>query len=176
MLNNSGAPQSNSKAAGRRRHDWFRSVLEDSAGLPKIVCCHIPLVPLREEGVLAKSFGFTSYTAKDERLLSLIDQDATSVLAVLSGHLHLTGVIARNGVYHISISGTASCPCDFATYDVFPDRIRLCVHSLPENLLTPDTDIHGRRRHGVDYTDPGHSTHESYIKGCPSERILDIMR
>ena len=76
MLNNSGAPSSNSRDVGRRRNEWFRSVLDASADLPKIVCCHIPLVPLRDEAVLAKSFGFSSYAAKDEQLLSLVDQHA----------------------------------------------------------------------------------------------------
>jgi hypothetical protein len=176
MLNNSGAPRSNSDAVGRRRNEWFRSILDTSADLPRIVCCHIPLVPLRDEPVLAKSFGFSSYTAKDERLLSLVDEHARSILAVLSGHLHLTGVVTRNGVHHVSISGTASYPCDFASYDVFPGRIQLRVHSLPENLLTPRTNIHGRPRHEVDYTDSRHPTPESYVKGNPVERTLDIER
>jgi len=176
MLNNSGAPSSNSGAVGRRRNAWFRSILDASADLPKIVCCHIPLVPLRDEPVLRKSFGFISYAAKDEQLLGLVDQHAESIVAVLSGHLHLTGVVARNGVHHVSLSGTASYPCDFASYDVFPDRIRLRVHSLPEKLLTPDTNIHGRPRHDVDYTDSGHPTHEAYVQGNPSERDLDIAR
>ena len=60
-------------------------------------------------------------------------------------------------------------------YDVFPDRLRLCVHSLPEKLLTPGTNIHGRPRHKIDYTDNAHPTHESYIKGNPSERALDYL-
>ena len=175
MLNNSGAPKSNSVAVGRRRNEWLRGILDASADLPKIVCCHIPLVPLRDEPVLTKSFGFISYAAKDKQLLSLVDQHAKSIVAVLSGHLHLTGVVTRNGVHHVSISGTASYPCDFASYDVFPDRIQLRVHSLPEKLLTPKTNIHGRPRHKIDYTDSGHPTHESYIKGNPSERAVDIV-
>lgn len=65
----------------------------------------------------------------------------------------LTGVVTRNGVHHVSISGTASYPCDFASFDVYPDRIRFRVHSLPQQLSTPDTNIHGRPRHAVDYTD-----------------------
>jgi hypothetical protein len=175
MLNNSGAPRSNSTRIGQRRNEWLNGIFSDSKDLPKIICCHIPLVPLRDEPVLAKSFGFVSYTAKDEQLLSLIDEHAKSIVAVLSGHLHLTGVVVRNGVHHVSISGTASYPCDFATYDVFDDRIRLRVHSLPKELLTPTTDIHGRPRHEVDYTDSRHPTHEAYIKGNASERALDIM-
>lgn len=170
ILNNSGAPSSNARDVGRRRNEWFRGVLDASADLPKIVCCYIPLVPLRDEAVLKKSFGFVSYTAHDDQLLSLVDQHAESIVAVLSGHLHLTGVITREGVHHISVSGTASYPCDFASYDVYSDRIRFRVHSLPQRLSTPDTSIHGRPRHAVDYTDPAHTTHESYLKGNPSER------
>ena len=41
--------------------------------------------------------------------------------------------------------------------------------------LTPDTNIHGRPRYEVDYTDSGHPTHESYVQGNPSERALDIL-
>ena len=175
MLNNSGAPSSNSAAVGRRRNEWFRGILDASPDLPKIVCCHIPLLPLRDEPVLKKSFGFSSYAAKDEQLLSLVDRHAKSIVAVLSGHLHLTGVVNRNGVHHVSISGTASYPCDFASYDVYPNRIRLRVHSLPKKLLTPETNIHGRPRHQLDYTDSGHPTHESYVKGNPSERDFDIV-
>ena len=84
------------------------------------------------------------------------------------------GAVRRKGVYHISISGTASYPCDFASYDVFPDRIRVRVRSLPERLVTPETDIHGRPRHKVDYTDAAHPTHESYVKGNASERDFEI--
>ena len=171
MLNDSGAPMSNSKEVGRQRNDWLRGVLEESAGVPKIICCHIPLIPIREEPVLTKSFGFISYAAKDPQLLSLVDEHAESIAAVLSGHLHLTGVVVRNGVHHISLSGTASYPCDFASFDVFADRIHLRVHSLPEELQTPDTNIHGRRRHKVDYTDATHSTAESYVRGNPESAM-----
>jgi len=174
MLNNSGSPSSNSGAVGRRRRDWLRSVLDTSTERPKIICCHIPLVPIRDEQVLRKSFGFSSYAAQDEHLLSLVDQHANSIVAVLSGHLHLTGVVLRNGVHHVSISGTASYPCDFASYDVFPDRLRLRAHTLPKELLTPETNIHGRPRHKIDYADDAHPTHASYLKGNLSERALDI--
>lgn len=174
MLNDSGAPMSNTKDTGRRRNDWLRGVFKESAGVPKIICCHIPLIPIREEPVLAKSFGFVSYAAKDPELLSLVDEHAESIAAVLSGHLHLTGVVVRKGVHHISVSGTASYPCDFASFDVFPDRIHMRIQSLPEELRTPETNIHGRRRHKVDFTDASHSTPESYICGNPSERDVEI--
>ena len=174
MLNDSGAPMSNSSDVGKRRNDWFADILEGTPDVPKIICCHIPLVPIRDEPVLKKSFGFISYVADDKRLLALVDEHADSIVAVLSGHLHLTGVVIRNGVRHIVISGTASYPCDFASYDVFPDRIRVRVQSVPEDLLTRDTNIHGKPRHKVDYTDAAHPTHESYIKGNPSERDFEI--
>jgi hypothetical protein len=175
MLNNSGAPVSNRQPVGRRRNAWFRHVLEGSPGVPKIVCCHIPLVPLRDAAVLAKSFGFISHVAGDDELLGLVDAHADSIIAVLSGHLHLTGIVRREGVHHVSVSGTAGYPCDFATYDVFPDRIQARVRSSPKKLLTPDTDIHGKPRHKTDYTDAGHPTHESYVKGNASEREFDIV-
>ncbi len=173
-LNDSGAPRTNRTPVGRRRHDWLRRQLEASPNVPKIICCHIPLTPVREEALLRKSFGFASYAARDEDLLKLVDTHADRILAVLSGHLHLTGVVRRKGVYHIVPSGTASYPCDFALYEVFADRIRVRMHSLPKKLLTPDTDIHGRPRHAIDYTDVAHPGHEAYIRGNASERAFDI--
>ncbi len=174
MLNDSGAPMSNSKEVGQRRNEWLRGVLEESAGVAKIICCHIPLIPIREEPVLAKSFGFVSYTAKDAQLLRLVDEHAESIVAVLSGHLHLTGMVLRKGVHYVSLSGTASYPCDFASFDVYADRIRMRVHSLPKELQTPDTNIHGARRHKVDYTDAAHLTAESYVRGNPDERDVEM--
>ena len=91
MLNDSGAPNSNSRDVGKRRNQWLAGILESTPEVPKIICCHIPLVPIRDEPVLKESFGFSSYTAHDERLLGLVDEHAGSIVAVLSGHLHLTG-------------------------------------------------------------------------------------
>jgi predicted MPP superfamily phosphohydrolase len=175
VLDDSGAPASNRSEVGRRRNRWLGEVLAAAQGLPTILCCHIPLVPLRDEEVLKKSFGFGSYIAHDAELLKLVDAHATSIVAVLSGHLHLTGVVRRNGVYHVVVSGTGSYPCDFASYEVFADRIRMRVHSLPPQLVTPETDIHGRPRFATDYTDAAHATHEAYVKGNPSERALDMV-
>ncbi|MEA1951826.1 MAG: metallophosphoesterase [Planctomycetota bacterium] len=178
-LNNSGAPASNRTEVGQRRNAWLRDVLEDSGDRPKIICCHIPLVPVREESVLKKSFGFGSYIAHDAKLLGLVEAYSDSVVAVLSGHLHLSGVIehkvpGHGGFYQIVTSGTASYPSDFASYDVFPDRIHVQMHSLPEGLLEPTTNIHGKHRHGIDYTDATHRTHEAYIRGNAEERMFDI--
>lgn len=175
VLDDSGAPASNRTEVGRRRRNWLGEVLAASKDWPTILCCHIPLVPLRDEEVLKKSFGFGSYTAQDAELLNLVDAHADSIVAVLSGHLHLTGVVRRRGVYHITVSGTASYPCDFASYEVFADRIRMRVHSLPPHLVTPETDIHGKPRYATDYTDATHVTHEAYVKGNPSERTLEMV-
>jgi hypothetical protein len=174
VLDDSGAPASNRSEVGRRRNRWLGEVLAASTERPTIVCCHIPLVPLRDEPVLKKSFGFGSYTAHDAELLNLVDTHADSIVAVLSGHLHQTGVIRRHGVYHIVVSGTASYPCDFASYEVFADRIRMRVHSLPPHLVTPETDIHGRPRYATDFTDAAHGTHEAYVKGNAAERTLEM--
>jgi hypothetical protein len=174
MLNDSGAPATNQTEVGKARDQWLRHQLDASPSVPKIICCHIPLVPLREESVLQQSFGFASYAARDDHLVQMVEQHSDTVIAVLSGHLHLTGVTQRNGIYHISVSGTASYPCDFAYYAVFSDRIRVRIYSLPKELVTPDTDIHGRPRWATDYTDATHSTHRTYVAGNASERAFDI--
>lgn len=171
VFNNSGAPAANSRT---NRDDWVRGILEANRDKPKILCCHIPLVPIREDRVLRKSFGFSSYQAHDERLLATIEEHADTVIAVLAGHLHLTGTVLRNGIYHIVPSGTASYPCDYAGYDVFPDRIAVRMIPIPARLQTRETDIHGRPRYKMDYTGRDHPTHELYLKGNPAERAFDI--
>lgn len=48
MIDNSGAPASNGTDVGRRRKRWLTDVLDASQGVPTILCCHVPLVPVRE--------------------------------------------------------------------------------------------------------------------------------
>ena len=173
MLNNSGACVVNAEIV-RKRNAWLREILKEFADQPKILGCHIPLIPVREEAVLTKSFGFRSYMAHDAELLALVDQHAESMVAVLSGHLHLTGVAVRNGVHHISIAGTASYPSDFARFEVFADRITLQVCQLPAELAKSHPPLHGQPRHKLDFTDATHSTGEIYQAGQESERNLTI--
>ncbi len=65
VINDSGAPASNARESGKVRKQWMQKVLEESGDQPKFICAHIPLVPVREESVLAKSFGFGSYAAHE---------------------------------------------------------------------------------------------------------------
>ncbi|VAX36673.1 hypothetical protein MNBD_PLANCTO02-107, partial [hydrothermal vent metagenome] len=174
IINDSGAPSSNQMKVGKTRKRWLNKVLKKSGNQPKIICCHIPLIPVREEKVLKKSFGFSSYAAHDKETLAMVDKYSKSILAVLSGHLHLTGVVERKGVYHIVPSGTASHPCDFASFEVYADHVRVQMHGLPEKFLKAGGGIHGKKRHKIDYTDKNHATHELYLKGNPSERDFQI--
>jgi 3',5'-cyclic AMP phosphodiesterase CpdA len=175
VFDDSGATPANRTEVGRERRRWLRQTLE-AATLPVILCCHIPLVPVRDNAVLGKSFGFKSWVLDDDELLKLVDAHADRILAVLSGHLHLTGMVRRKGVYHISISGTGSYPCDFAVYEVYADRIHVRVLGLPKELTTPETNLHGRPRHKTDYIDAAHPTPLSYVSGNASERTFDIPR
>ena len=68
----------------------------------------------RDEATLARSFGFSSYRDPDPETLKLVDRHAETVIAVLSGHLHLTGMRMRGTVCHFALSGTASAPSDGA--------------------------------------------------------------
>jgi predicted MPP superfamily phosphohydrolase len=170
-LNNSGAP---SAEAAKQRNQWLRDVLSEGRGQPKIILCHIPLIPLRDEATLAKSFGFTSYRDHDPGTLKLIEEHHDTVIAVLSGHLHLTGMKRHQGIFHISIAGTASYPCDIANYDVYPDRIEVVVKQLPERLAKAEASIHGKERHGRDFTDGEHRTPEEYQIGRADERRFTI--
>jgi hypothetical protein len=48
------------------------------------------------------------------------------------------------------------------------------VLGLPVGLVTPETNIHGKRRHGIDYTDPRHPTPEAYVMSNADERTVDM--
>jgi len=170
-LNNSGAP---SAEAARQRNERLRDMLSAARDQPKIVLCHVPLISLRDEAVLAKSFGFASYRDHDPGTLGLIEEHRDTVIAVLSGHLHLTGMKQQNGVFHVSIAGTASYPCDIAVYEVFSDRIEVAVKQLPDRLAKSEASIHGRQRHGRDFTDQEHRTPEEYQSGLAGERSFAI--
>ncbi|HUT31945.1 MAG TPA: metallophosphoesterase [Planctomycetota bacterium] len=172
-LNNAGACCVG-PAVVKARSDWLRRTLEGARGVPKIILCHIPLIPLRDEAVLARSFGFRSYMDHDGQTLRIIEGHADSVIAVLSGHLHLTGVVERKGIFHISIAGAASYPCDYALYTVFPGRIEAAVRQLPAELVTPRTNIHGKPRYKSDFVDGAHTTPLEYVAGSASERAFTI--
>jgi len=173
MLNNAGAALVSSDII-HARNQWLRKVLKDNPSKQKIIGCHIPIIPLRQEQVLAKSFGFVSYQAHDRELLDLVDTHADSIVAVLSGHLHLTGYVERRGVHHISVAGTASYPSDYARYSVYDDRIEMEVCQLPRDLATAHPSIHGKPSHEMDFTDPGHKTADEYQIGRRDERRVTI--
>jgi hypothetical protein len=173
VLNNSGACVVKPEII-QQRNDWLRKTLAHHPDQKKILCCHIPIVPIRDEPVLAKSFGFRSYQAHDAELLDIVDEHAKTIVAVLSGHLHLTGFTVRNGIHHISICGTASYPSDFARFAVYEDRIEMRVCQLPAELAQAHRSIHGQPRHSQDSTDKDHATGESYQRGNESERLLRI--
>jgi hypothetical protein len=156
------------------RKETLQKLLRKNPALPKIVCCHIPLIPIREESVLAESFGFISYKIKDSATLDVLQAPEHNVLAVLSGHLHLTGRTVKAGIHHISISGLASYPHDIAMYSVFRDRIDVDVIRIPSDLLTPATNIHGARRHKKDFTDATHPNYSQYIMGNENERSFSM--
>jgi 3',5'-cyclic AMP phosphodiesterase CpdA len=182
VFDNSGMPPRDSTRL-REVHEklrvelikWLRQALEANPELPKILCCHIPVACVREEEVLKKSFGFPSYYAHDQELLALLKSHNDSVLAVLSGHLHLTGCVKVDGIYHIVTSGLASYPHDFGIYEVYPDRIDVRMESPPKAMHEPyASNIHNSRRHGIDYTDNDHPEHELYVSGNPDERKFSI--
>lgn len=174
VLNNSGTWNVSDKQILDKRMEIFMEMLNREPALPKLICCHVPFLPVREKKVLAESFGFTSFYTKETELVDLIEQKKDKVLAVLSGHLHLTGVVKVNSIYHISVSGLASYPHDMAVYSVFADRIEAEMIRVPSDLLEPSTNIHGAARFGFDFTDELHPDYTAYIMGNASERRFSI--
>ncbi|HYE72857.1 MAG TPA: metallophosphoesterase, partial [Blastocatellia bacterium] len=162
-LNNSGGDNPKN---GKVRRQWLQQILQANRKKPKIVLCHIPLLPVREQAVLAKSFGFSSYIDCDPQMLPLIEEYSDSTITVLSGHLHLTGMAERKGIVHLSLSGTASYPSDGAVvYEVYPDRIEAIVKAIPRDLAQAAPTLHGKPRYDYDLTDATHSTYQEYQCG-----------
>lgn len=173
VLNNAGTYH---VTAARReeRHDAFKRMLNSRPNVPKILVCHVPLVPVRDRDVLRESFGFRSYCALEGELLDLLDEHGASVRLVLSGHLHLTGMVERRGVRHLAVAGTASFPHDYAVVAVTSHDIKVQVRSLPRHLHNPATNLHGPPRYAQGYTDAAHLTARSYLRGSAAERRFSI--
>jgi hypothetical protein len=174
VINNSGTWSVSDHTALDRRYAALKQHLEEHPSLHKIICCHVPLIPVREKEILAQSFGFASYYTKEQDLLDLIEQHKGKVLAVLSGHLHLSGVVIKDGIHHISLSGLASYPHDMGLYSVYKDRIKVTLIRVPSNMLVPETNIHGARKYGKDFIDAEHPDYTTYIMGNASERRFSI--
>ena len=158
------------------RNAFLERAFERTAHMPVFVLTHVPLIAMRDEAALAPSFGFASWRVLDETLLSIVEEHADQVIAVLCGHIHLTAVKKLRGIYHIMPSGTAGYPADFATYDVYADRVEVAMQRAPGELIGDPTlgDIHGVHRHGTDYNDRDHPDHECYVSGKAEERQFTI--
>src|SRR3989339_422745 len=173
VLDNSGYIL-DSHAAAIARDTWLQTLLQNNPSIPKIIACHIPLIPLREESVLAASFGFTSYKMRTTKMLNIIEGYSDSVIAIFTGHLHLTGVKLRNSIYHIGVSGTASYPCHYGHVKVFSDHIDIKMYKPPQTYVDHSRNIHGIPRYTFDYTDADHTTGEAYVAGNPDEQEFTI--
>jgi len=174
ILNNSGSATNRPVEVYTERLNRLQTMLSANPALPKVLCCHIPLISVRDEPILKTSFGFSSYRTKEPEILEVVQGKRSNVRAVLSGHLHLTGSAMEGRVRHVSISGTASYPHDVALYSVYADRIESEVIRLPSDLLTPETNIHGTRRHKREFTDSLHPDYTGYLMGNPGERRWTI--
>lgn len=174
MVNNAGG-RARGDAVSDRRNAIVADLLERHPDMPKIIACHIPLVPFREPKTLAESFGFTTWKLiGDGGLLPIVEKHRESVIAVLNGHLHLTGHVVVNDLHHICVSGIASYPCHYAEYEVYRNRIHVRMRQPLSKLITPLAgDIHSRK--GVFHTDLDHPTHEQYVAGRPDEQEFDLM-
>lgn len=173
MINDAGGMTAGTPAADRR-NQAVAEILDSYPGVPKIVACHIPLVPLRDEKILEASFGFSTYKLiGDAGLLEIIERHRQSVIAVISGHLHLTGHVVVNGIHHITAAGTASYPNHYGEYTVYSDRIDVRMRQIPAHLVVKfASGVHGRK--GIQYTDSSHPTHDEYVSGLADEQRFSI--
>ena len=158
------------------RNRFLERAFDRAGNMPVVVLTHVPLIAMRDEGALSRSFGFSSWKVMDEAAIKIVENRSRQVIAVLCGHLHLTAARERHGICHIMPSGTAGHPSDFAAFDVFVDHIDVEMHRAPKELIGDASlgNIHGARRHGIDYSDDDHPDHGSYISGNAKERRFRI--
>ena len=159
-----------------RRAAFFERAIKRLAPMPVFVLTHIPLIAVRDDEALLLSFGANNYKVADTSLLDAIRAHQSRVIAVLSGHLHITAIVPRDGITHVVPAGTWGYPADLGIVDVFHDRVEFTMQSVPDKLLPPRNlgDIHGKDRHDIDYTDAQHPDHEQYLRGNPAERKLTL--
>ena len=173
VLNNAGTFHVTAKRR-EQRAERFEKMLRARPGVPKVVVCHVPLVSIRDRDVLHGSFGFRSYRCLEGELLDLLDTVGVDVRLVISGHLHLTGMVRRRGVCHLTTAGTASFPHDYALISATKRQISVAVCALPKSLHEPASNIHGPPRYEAGYTDAEHPQALSYLRGRPGERRFTI--
>jgi predicted phosphodiesterase len=180
LLNNAQAAPTPWK---RRRDAWLAAELAAHAALPKLIVCHVPLLPMRQPEVLAASFNFPTWVDPDAPggPLELIERHRKSVIAVLSGHLHLTARVERNGIHHIVPSGSLSWPHDACLIEFYGHQ---AVVSMVGPILPPDpgslgrfpwgNGIHERLDPALAFTDDKHPDSATYMRGTTDEREWTI--
>ncbi|MDP6114116.1 MAG: metallophosphoesterase [Planctomycetota bacterium] len=173
VVDTSGAHR-NGDEVTEKRNSFVDSAFAELDDLPVILVTHVPLIAARDLEPLKASFGFSSWKVLEPGLLETVMRNAERTIAVLCGHIHLTSVQEQSGVHQIMPGGIGGYPSDFAAFDVYADRIDMKMHSPPEEILDPAGNIHGKRRHSIDYTDSQHPTHHAYIWGNENERRVSI--
>lgn len=159
-----------------RRAAWLERTCERFPDTPKIVCAHIPFVPMRDPAALKPSFGFSSWIDLDDkqRVQQVLARHKDSIIAVLHGHLHLTSVVEMDGLTYICPSGVLSWPNHYACFDFYADRVRVRMRTGDWSLgkqsfpgMALGNGIH--ERHEREFTDARHATMRDYIMGNPDE-------
>lgn len=176
VVDTSGAHRRSDEITARR-NAFVERAFERIGSAPALLLTHVPLIAMRDEAALVPSFGFSSWKVLDEGLLAIVEERADQVIAVLCGHIHLTAARVRRGIHHIMPSGTAGYPADFGAFDVYSDRLDVEMLRAPDELIGDPArgDIHGARRHGIDYADAEHPVHDTYMSGNAEERRFSIL-
>jgi Calcineurin-like phosphoesterase len=173
VIDTSGAelPAGDATAA---RNSFARRALNRFADGPLVVVSHAPLLYVRDPKVLAQSFGLPNWHLVDPQLRQIVAGHAQRVIAVISGHLHLSGMAEQDALVQIVPCGVGGYPADMAAYELYEDRLEVRFHTPPTDLLDKRGDIHGPPRYQQSFTDSEHSTHEAYLWGNANERSKTI--
>ncbi len=163
------------------RNGQLRNILSSHLNMPTIIACHYPLVPMRNNEALRASFHPYEFVDRAAAgILEVIDQFKNQIIAVLTAHLHLSGMRRHNGVPHIVTAGLVSWPYEFALYGFPEDRLEIQL------LNVSPIECHGKfdqypLRNGIHdrypeafRLDPGYQELSEFITGKPDERQITI--
>ena len=165
------------------RQDWLAATLARHEDQPKVILCHTPLVAVRDPEVLAASFDYPTWKVLDpeRRMERLLVEHRDTIIAVLSGHIHLTAHCQIEGIHYITASGPISWPCDAAFFEFYQDRVEVHMRGAEEaqaicrRQSTPfGNAIHDRHGPQATFTDSLHPDFVTYLAGTARERDFVI--
>lgn len=148
--------------------NWLQQELESS--YEKIVFCHFPIIPTREEG-FCSTWDYFRIEKSIKPLADLIFNEKYKVKAYLCGHQHINSIIKVNSTYHIETASAVLGSCSYREIDILEKNITVSTHFFNKpNIWVGDLLLSEK---SIDKT---HLTPNEYQRGNQSDLYIQIER